>query len=319
MFYKIKHADIFQGNLKKKNYFEGWYYKFLDKQQNHALAIIVGISLNKIDPHAFIQVFKYKESHEPSLTTFYFRYDIKCFKFDKKLFEITIKNNTFSNNHITLHLKSDALTLDGTLNISNATPIKSTLYKPNIMGPFAYIPNMECNHAVVSMLSDVSGILQYQDIHLDFNQTQAYIEKDWGRSFPSKYVWLQSNHFKQKDTSFMFSYATIPFMGLKFNGLISNLYVFNQQFIFSTYNFSRIKKKIINPNDVYFKIKKHRYTLEIKAIQEHVVPLVSPYEGKMDHQIKEGLSGTISIKLYKKKKLIFEDTGLFSGIEIMFI
>jgi len=37
----------------------------------------------------------------------------------------------------------------------------------------------------------------------------------------------------------------------------------------------------------------------------------------MIEQIKEGLSGNIHIKLYRKKVLILEDTGLHAGIEIM--
>jgi hypothetical protein len=37
----------------------------------------------------------------------------------------------------------------------------------------------------------------------------------------------------------------------------------------------------------------------------------------MSQTIKEGLSGTIDIKLYKKGLLIYEDTGYQAGIEIM--
>lgn len=37
----------------------------------------------------------------------------------------------------------------------------------------------------------------------------------------------------------------------------------------------------------------------------------------MIENIKEGLSGTIHLKLYKKQVLIYEDTGLNAGIELM--
>ncbi|MCK7537696.1 MAG: tocopherol cyclase family protein [Marinilabiliales bacterium] len=30
----------------------------------------------------------------------------------------------------------------------------------------------------------------------DFSGGRGYIEKDWGHSFPSAYVWMQSNHFQ---------------------------------------------------------------------------------------------------------------------------
>ena len=57
MFQKINNPIIFQGSLKKKNYFEGWYYKMVSADKNYSLALIPGISLNKDNSHVFIQVF----------------------------------------------------------------------------------------------------------------------------------------------------------------------------------------------------------------------------------------------------------------------
>jgi hypothetical protein len=64
-------------------------------------------------------------------------------------------------------------------------------------------------------------------------------------------------------------------------------------------------------------VKKGRYRLVIDAKNNQTVPLKSPLKGKMIQHIKEGLSGQIHIKLYKKYVLIYEDEGYNAGIEIM--
>jgi tocopherol cyclase len=53
---RIYRPEIFQGNMKKKNYFEGWYFKHVSQDLKHVLSFIPGISLTENDPHSFIQV-----------------------------------------------------------------------------------------------------------------------------------------------------------------------------------------------------------------------------------------------------------------------
>ena len=36
---KIWHPEIFQGSLRKKRYFEGWYFKLVDATETYALAV----------------------------------------------------------------------------------------------------------------------------------------------------------------------------------------------------------------------------------------------------------------------------------------
>lgn len=307
----------FQGHLNKKNYFEGWYYKCLTHDRKFSLALIPGISLNTDDPHAFIQFFI--TNHEDhSIATHYVRYDISDFSSHKILFYISIKDNVFSKDFISLNIHQDGLILKGDLDIYDHQDIPTNLYQPTIMGPFAYMPFMECNHGVISMDSKARGHLTYQGQSLNFDQTHLYIEKDYGKSFPSKYIWIQSNHFKHPSDSLMFSYAIIPFLKLKFNGLIASLYVNHRHYRFSTYNFSKVKVNRINDHLTSIEITKRSYRLIIKAYQEAIVQLKSPHKGKMDHEIKEGLSGYVEVELYHHKKLIFDDTGYYAGIELMF-
>lgn len=79
------------------------------------------------------------------------------------------------------------------------------------MGPFSYVPFMECNHVILSMKNNANGHININDNMLNFDNGIGYIEKDWGCSFPKKYIWCQGNNFQNPTTSFMLSIADIPF------------------------------------------------------------------------------------------------------------
>ena len=312
-FKKLIHPYLFQGRKKTNQYFEGWYYKLVSKDQLTEIAFIPGISLAK-ESHSFIQVFV---SNNQTLSHTYMIYPIESFKYQDDPFEIHIEDNTFSLSDLSVSVVSKDLSVLGSIKIHHITPLKKTLLSPNIMGPFGYLNFMECYHGLVSMSSRITGSLVINDQLIDFNEAKLYIEKDWGKSFPRWYIWLQSNHFSNKDTSFMFSYAKIPFLGFHFKGLICVLNHQGNTYRFATYNFSKIRLEIVKPNEVIYTLKKGQITLEIHATQSKTKSLKSPRNGLMIENIKEGLSGTIHLKLYKKQVLIYEDTGLNAGIELM--
>ena len=318
MFKRIKHPELYQGIHKKTNYFEGWYYKLVSDTDDFTLALIPGISLNKKDPHGFIQVFISQASgNEHTLTTRYFKYPITSFSTQEHPFSVSIGNNHFSTSKIEIHLSDQDVKLEGIVKLEDLTPLKTSLYAPNIMGPFAYLSFMECYHGVVSMNHQLSGSIKLNQKWIDFNKGKGYLEKDWGKSFPRAYVWLQSNHFNEPSTSFMFSYADIPFGKLYFKGLIVNLVIDQKEYRFATYNGAKVIREDVEKNRVHYKIKRRKYILDITAHSIIETSLPSPKNGEMINQIKEGLSGEISLILYKGKEKIYQDTGYRAGIEIM--
>ncbi|HPR31761.1 MAG TPA: hypothetical protein PLK12_06690 [Prolixibacteraceae bacterium] len=82
---KISNTDIFQGNTRKKNYFEGWYFKMVSKDGQFILSVIPGISLSHdgLEQHAFIQIID-----GITAQTKYFSYPIDEFSFSKEKFAI---------------------------------------------------------------------------------------------------------------------------------------------------------------------------------------------------------------------------------------
>ncbi len=315
---RMIHPELFQGRNKKKHYFEGWYYKIVSSDEQYSIAFIPGISINSSDPHSFLQLFiSEKIGKDFDLKTYYFRYESSEFSFQDDPFFIRINNNQFSLSGIIVDLSDQGIILKGAFKLGKTTKIKTSLASPNIMGPFAYLKFMECYHGVISMNHQVDGEMLYIGKTIKFIESKGYIEKDWGKSFPKQYIWLQSNHFQEYGSSFMFSYASIPFLGFHFNGLIANLITQEKEYRFASYNFSKITILEILQNEVRLQIKKGKLRLLIHAKTENQISLKAPMNGLMINQIKEGLSGWIKIQLYEKEKLIYQDTGYHSGIEIM--
>jgi len=314
---KRKNPVLFQGNKKHNHYFEGWYYKIVSSDKKTTIALIPGISLHEEDTHAFIQVFISSKESEDTLQTDYIRFSYEDFSFQDDPFLITIEDNFFSLEQLSINIKTTTVSLKGTLDITNLTPLKSSIYAPNIMGPFAYFPKMECFHGIVSMTHKLKGKLVFNQKTINFDNSKGYIEKDWGTSFPKEYVWMQSNHFQDESISFMFSYASIPFMRMSFNGLIVVLYHNKREYRFSTYQFAKVIKETLSEKEAYYQIKQGKYLCEIHAKTDKGVLLTSPIHGEMKNAIKEGLSGLISIKLYHRGSLVLQDIGLYAGIELM--
>jgi hypothetical protein len=95
---------------------------------------------------------------------------------------------------------------------------------------------------VVSLDHVIEGALDIDGRTIDFTGGRGYTEKDWGRSFPSSWIWLQSNHFSTPGSSFTASVAIIPWIGRSFPGFIIGLWHQNKLYRFATYTGAKIRK-----------------------------------------------------------------------------
>lgn len=308
----------FKGKNKKDNYFEGWYFKHVSSNLKNVISIIPGISKCGLDTHAFIQsIISYEIDNKIMLETHYQMFSKNDFKYYDHPFQLIIGNNTFNNEGVELNLKNKERSIQGNISFSDFTKIKRNILSPNAMGCFAYMPFMECNHDIISMNHNLKGFLRVNNEKFEFDDGKGYIEKDWGMSFPKEYIWLQSNHFDNSDASIMFSLAHIPFMGTSFQGFICNFTFDGYEYRFATYNNSRVTKIKNNSNILEFNIVKEKYNLHINAeIIMDSGTLKAPDKGTMSVQIKEGLSGTVNIKLVKGTETLFQGTGSKCAIEV---
>lgn len=324
---RVFEPEVFQGRYKINNYFEGWYFLQVSEDQKHSIAVIPGVSLDKDDPHAFIQVILSDRSQpegsvstneKPTLITDYFRFPLSDFKYEDKPFSIKIGGNSFSKTHLDVDLERDELHVKGVIKLGEFLPIHKSLFAPNIMGFFGYLSFMECYHGIVSMGHTCTGEISINGIAVSYKGGTGYIEKDWGCSFPKEYVWLQGNNFKEKNTAIMLSVAHIPFLWSEFRGFICNLNIEGKEYRWATYNRSKIISEDISEKNVRFKIKRKDLTLLIEAEITENANLIAPKNGQMKQTIKEGLFGEIRIKLIDKGgKMLYNDISTCAGVEIV--
>ena len=169
---KIKslfHPERYHGWGKTKRYFEGWYYKIIAADGKNAFAFIPGIAMDENgNQQAFIQVLDgVKKKAE------YIKFPAAAFNSSANKFKTSIDKNTFTLHKIDLNLPQ----IQGTLNFIDTTPWPSSWYSPGIMGPFSFVPFMQCYHGILSMNHTINGTLIIDGKSIDFTGGKAIQKK----------------------------------------------------------------------------------------------------------------------------------------------
>jgi len=310
----IWRPETFQGRNRKKRYFEGWYFKLIDQQRKTVLAIIPGISIGEslADAHAFIQVIDAVKGK-----TEYYRFAFEEFHADKQKLLVTIGENTFSDSGMKLNLRNENITLSGELRFTNIDPYPKSFFRPGIMGPFSFVPGMECYHGVVNIRHTINGSLNRNGTQIDMSGGEGYLEKDWGRSFPKAWIWVQANHFEEAGASFLFSVARIPWLGKSFTGLIAFLRTKNGFETFATYNGGKIRSIQLEGNLLEITLANAKHVLHFSTNYSGGGILKAPKNGLMSREIEESITATTTLQLLDHSgKLLFQGTSQWTGIEI---
>lgn len=304
------HHEMYHGWFKKKRFFEGWYFKIVDKSEQHALAIIPGIAMDESgEKQSFIQVLD-----GVNVTAAYHKFDALDFRSNENRFKVRIRENSFSTNRIKLDIPG----IKGLLHFDEHFFWPKKIIAPGIMGWYSWVPFMECYHQVVSMNCAVTGKLIINKNEIDFVNGRAYIEKDWGRSFPSSWIWMQSNHFTKQPVSFKLSVAKIPWLSGAFVGFICAFLIDNKLIRFATYTGAKLKSISAEGETIDIVLEDAKYVLTVQAQKAAGAELASPVLGLMEGRVKESMRALIHITLFSKQenKVIFNDTGRNAGLEI---
>ena len=316
----LNNPEAFQGNIRKKAYFEGWYNKIVDCKNESILAFIPTIALNKKtrDSHAAIQFFNGLE-----FQYYYFKYPLDEFEnFSKTTYDIRIGNNYFNRSGISIDINKDGQEISGNIEYKDLINWPKKIAVPGAMGWLTYLPLLETYHGIVSMNHTLKGSLNLNGRNLNFNDGKGYIEKDWGKSFPIAWIWMQSNHFSDINLSFMCSIARIPFLKTEVMGLLSVLWLNGKIYKFTSYTGAKIAFLKIKTRGIRIVLKDKRYILDIDALQGKTVDMKAPSSGNMSAHCMESLNSSLGLKVYKRQKnnrylKILDDLGTNSGLEIM--
>ncbi|MCB0629456.1 MAG: tocopherol cyclase family protein [Saprospiraceae bacterium] len=291
-----------------KNYFEGWYYKIVDPTERYAFAVIPGISMSPEGiQKAFIQRLDGK-----ACTSDFHHFPAASFQPADDRFELSIADNSFSAERIQLNLPE----LQGTLHFHSLYSWPKMLGAPGIMGWYSFVPFMECYHGVVSMDHQLEGRLTVYGKTVDFTGGRGYMEKDWGRSFPSSWIWTQSNHFDADRRIFlMASVARIPWVGSYFIGCIVGFLLDDRLYRFATYTGAKMQIAL-EEKRVHLTFKDKKYRLQITAEQGSTGALVSPISGDMTGKVNESMQAILDVTLSAGTEILYQGSGRNAGLEV---
>ena len=255
--------------MEMRAYFEGWYFK----QQNdtEALAFIPSFHIDKNHRYcAFIQVVTPDAAYSV-------KYPATALAAQSHRPILRIGNNIFSPRGVELDIEQPQLSVHGRLSYDRH---RRPSY--DIMGPFRWVPAMECRHSVVSLAHRVNGQITINGRSYLFQDGRGYIEGDRGCSFPQAYAWTQCSW---GDNSLMLSEATIPFLGMHFRGIIAAVLLNGREYRLATYRGARL----LRAKDGEIVIRQGAYTLTAKLLKKQELSLPAPVSGAMIRAIKESL------------------------------
>lgn len=291
----------------KDQYFEGWYFK--GSTEEYTIAVIVGEAkgMNEV---AFIQIFM-----SDKVKSYYIPYDAAAFRYREKPLHIQIEGNIFTEHYMKLNIHQDDLIVEGTVQFEAFTRLPRCFFQKGLMGPFAFLPFMECYHDVLSMNHQLKGYLEINGKTYDFQKGKGYIERDWGSSFPSSYMWMQCNQFKKESLSFMLAIANIPFLGSAFTGFLCCISVGGKTRVFATYTGAKIKKFTMTQENVLIEIRQGKEVVHVQTTNKEGSLLMAPNKGAMQRTIYETLEGEIELSVFYEEKLKLYETSKKAAFE----
>ena len=304
------HPANYHGRSTKPPFFEGWYFKLIDAQEETAWAVIPGIYRDEqanLD-QAFVMVLDGRAQRVA-----YHRYPVSSFAAARDSFHIQVGPNVFAADYLTLNLPQMA----GHVTFSGRTPWPVSWQAPGIMGWYAWFP-MECYHGVVSLDHTLAGKLLIGEETIDFSGGRGYIEKDWGRNFPQTWIWIQANLFAQRGVSLTASIARIPFYGRVFPGFIIGLLLDGRLVRFTTYLGAKLHEVRVTGDQVRIVVHNKEMELQITAVRGATALLHAPTPGQgMIPRVKESVAAAVQVRLSEiGGRVIFAGESHLGGMEI---
>ncbi len=312
-FDSVTHPEWYHGAEKRPPCFEGWYYKVVSPDRALRYAVIPGIFLSD-DPaqhHAFVQVFDGMSGH----ATFH-RYPASAFSAAPGALDVRIGPNRFERHRITLDIDDSQRRVQGTLSFGPGQGWPVSVREPGVMGPFGWLAIMECYHGILSFDHRVEGALRVDGASLAFSGGTGYIEKDWGKSFPAGWVWLQTNHFSRPGVSLSASVAVTPLMGGWFPGFLAGVWDNGRFWRLATYTGAKNLRLELSDDHVLWAVGDGDLRLEIMATRAEGAILPGPNRKSMGMRVPETLKASIHVRLTRAGQVLLDDTGECAGLEV---
>lgn len=279
----------------KQNYFKGWYFKC--GSGDNTIALIPAFHRSNGRQTASLQVITKNASYPVLLDTLHCK---------EKPLSVTSGHCAFSEQGLKLRLQNDTITLKGQLRFRALSPIRY-----DIMGPFRFIPFLQCRHSVYSMRHQVDGQLICNGQLFRFRGAPGYLEGDCGSSFPERYLWTQCFF---KNGSLMLSVADIPILGFHFTGIIGVILIDKKEYRIATYLGARLTYAAGNT----VVVRQGSYELTAVLLEKNALPLHAPDNGKMNRTIHESAACKAYYRFSRNGKTLCELISTEASFEFEF-
>lgn len=279
-------------------YFEGWYFKLQSAQGT--LALIPAWHADAAGKKtASLQIVMEDRAYCLDMPW-------ESFRVDSRELRITAGDSLFCMDGIRLLIDSKEVEAQGSVSFGPLSPLRY-----DIMGPFQYLPFLECRHSVFSMAHTVSGRVTAGGREFVFENDLGYIEGDRGRSFPKRYMWTQCVWREDSLCSLMLSVADIPYLGMCFTGVICIVLFIGREYRLATY----LGAKAHPAGDGAMEIRQGGYTLTARKLIGSDVPLRAPILGGMTRLIREAPSCRVQYCFVKDGEVLFDRIADNAGFE----
>lgn len=310
----ILRPEGFHGRGVRGGFFEGWYVKVVSADESARWAFIPGVFRGSDDgqrtDEAFVQVLDGVTGRSE-----YHRYDPEDFWAAEGRFDVRVGPHRFTDRGIHVDLEHLQARVEYT---DPVDPWPVTLARPGIMGPYAWVPMMECYHGVVSFGHGLAGTVTDAGREVSFTGGHGYIEKDWGRAFPAGYVWMHSAHLRgAPGVTLVASVALIPWVRSTFRGFIVGLRTPERLHVWATYNGSREIDLRIDDSHVVWSLEGPDGRLDLRAERRRGGLLHAPIRTRMHERVEETLDAVVDVTLTDSSGEILIDTQATSaGLEV---
>lgn len=226
--------------------------------------------------------------------------------FSRHGLKLKIGNSCFSESGLCIDIYEKDCDIHGKLRFGRLHRLKY-----DIMGPFRYVPHMQCRHMVVSMQHSIRGWLSINGKVYHAVNGIGYIEGDSGFSFPKNYLWTQC-HFDKG--SIMLSVAEIPLCGFCFRGIIGIVIINGKEYRIATYLGARVEKL----GSHMLAVRQGKYILSVKLLEADAKELQAPIMGQMTRTIQESVRCKAWYRFMSGNRILTEFIGENASFEYMY-
>lgn len=280
-----------------KAYFEGWYLK--QQSETDSLALIPSCHYDERGTATgSLQVVTPEWSRQVSFVGFEYGGKQKC---------LVLGENCFSRQCACLNLQVPGLTLSGTLCYGPLLPPPR-----DVMGPFRFLPFLQCRHSVFSLRHSVTGSVTVNGKRMVFDQAVGYMEGDRGRSFPERYLWTQCSWGQE---GVMLSVADVPLWGRSITGCIALVWLEGKIYRLATY----LGAKVVRVDEGGAELRQGKLHLEVAVLEQKKQTLLAPQQGSMTRTIHESLCATVRYRLWLGDHLLLDRTSSRASFEGMWL